>query len=300
MLVNGVIGEAGERRADGADFDFGLIGIAQLENTMRNLAQIGQADAEIRGWMPMVGGLCGAAGLLLRFSRGGGHLFRESDSDLYISKARRRCAVTGAHGLLRLALAAIRRAPKGPKFARTNRVAAIPEFGGDAAIAGILDHAAFFAAFDFPADFCGELKLVAAIVDGPGAIRFHQNRVVGIGDQIVILPRAWLQAHIGHANDWQAVPAFGAHGAAGAFFADFRGALAITEISGEKAIRNNRSALRGNAFIVVAKGAEAWAVLEARVGYYVHNLGAILQLAELVYGEKAHACEIRFLPEHAV
>ena len=142
--------------------------------------------------------------------------------------------------------------------------------------------------------------MVAAVVDGPGAIGFHQNRVVGIGDQIVILPRAGLHADVGHANDRQAIPAFGAHGAAGALLADCRGGFAVAEIAGEKPVRNDRSALRGDAFVIVAKCAEARAVLEARVGDDVDDVGAVLQLAEFFDGEKTHAREIRFHAEHAV
>ena len=81
--------------------------------------------------------------------------------------------MAGSHGLHRLAFAAIRRAPERPIIARANRVAAIPEFSRDTAVARIFDHAAFFAALDLPADFRGKLEMVAAVVDGPGAIRFH-------------------------------------------------------------------------------------------------------------------------------
>jgi hypothetical protein len=70
-------------------------------------------------------------------------------------------------------------------LARANRVATVPEFRGDAAVAGIFQHARFLAALDFPADFGGKLKMVAAVVDGPRAIRLHQNGVVRVGDQIV-------------------------------------------------------------------------------------------------------------------
>ena len=45
--------------------------------------------------------------------------------------------MSGAHRLHRLALAAIRRAPERPMFPRANRIAAIPELSGDAAVARI-------------------------------------------------------------------------------------------------------------------------------------------------------------------
>src|SRR5260370_2604072 len=73
------------------------------------------------------------------------------------------------HGLHGLAFSAIGRAPKRPVAKFADRVARIPELGGDAAVAGILQHANFFSAFDFPADFSGKLKLVAAVRAGRGA-----------------------------------------------------------------------------------------------------------------------------------
>src|SRR5258708_26634362 len=92
------------------------------------------------------------------------------------------------HGLHGLAFSAIGRAPKRPVAKFADRVARIPELGGDAAVAGILQHANFFSAFDFPADFSGKLKLVAAVVDGPGAICLPKDAVVSVGDEVVVVP----------------------------------------------------------------------------------------------------------------
>jgi len=128
--------------------------------------------------------------------------------------------MSGAHGLHGLALAAIRSAPQRPVIARTNCITTIPEFRGYAAVAGMFDHAAFFAAFNFPADFSRKLKMVTAVVNGPRAIRFHVNRVVGIGYQVFVLPFAGMNADVRHANYRQAVPAFRAHGAAAAIQSD--------------------------------------------------------------------------------
>src|SRR4029077_8954725 len=98
----------------------------------------------------------------------------------------------------------------------------------------------------------------------------------------------------------QAIPAFGAHGAARARLADGGGRFAVAEVAGEKAALNDGSALRGDAFVVVAEGAEAGAVLDAGVSDDVDDLRGIAQGAELVQGEKAHAGEIRFHAEDAV
>src|SRR6266704_318074 len=100
----------------------------------------------------------------------------------------RRSPVARAHGLHGLAFSAIGRAPQRPVIEFANGVARIPELRCNSAVAGIFQHADLLAAFDLPADFRRKLKLVAAVIDGPGAICFHQDSVVSVGDQIVILP----------------------------------------------------------------------------------------------------------------
>src|SRR5258707_15790130 len=109
-----------------------------------------------------------------------------------------------AHRLHGLALAAIGRAPQGPVLARAYRVATIPEFRGDPAVARIFQHARFLAALYFPSNFRGKLKMVAAVVDGPRPIRLHQNWVVGGGDQILVAPRSGENAGCGDKEDWRA------------------------------------------------------------------------------------------------
>ena len=64
--------------------------------------------------------------------------------NLYVAKARRAGAVPGTHHLFGLAFAAVGNAPKRPMIAVGDGRAAIPEFGGDAAIGGILEHAHAF------------------------------------------------------------------------------------------------------------------------------------------------------------
>src|SRR5207247_7540940 len=94
-----------------------------------------------------------------------------------------RGAVAGAHGLHRLALAAIRQAPQGPKLPPANRVAGVPEFRGDPPVARVLEHASPFAVLDFPADFRSELKVVAPIVNGPAPVGLKIDSVLGVGDE---------------------------------------------------------------------------------------------------------------------
>ena len=91
-----------------------------------------------------------------------------------------------------------------------------------------------------------------------------------------------------------------AHGAVRAILADGGGRFAIAQVAGEKAVRDDGRALRGNAFVVVGERAEAGAVREPGVGDHVDDVGAVLQLSQLIHGEKTHAREIRFHAEDAV
>jgi hypothetical protein len=179
-------------------------------------------------------------------------------------------------------------------------VAGIPEFGGDAAVAGIFQHAAFFAAFDFPGNFGGKLELVAAIVNGPRTIRVHENAVISIGDEIFRRPCAGKNADVGHANHRQTIPTFGAHSAAGTLKADEMRGFAAGEVAAEFAVLDNVDALGGNAFIVVGECAEAGAVRGAGVGDHIHDRRGVAEVIQFVECEEASAGKIRFLAEDAV
>src|SRR6202041_424932 len=227
-------------------------------------------------------------------------LFREGDANLDIAEACRGRAMSGAHHLLGLALATVGSAPQRPIVPRTNGVATVPEFRGDPAVAGILDHATSLTPLDLPADFRRKLEMISLVVNGPGAVRLHQDRVVGIGDQVFILPGAGIDADVGHANHGQAVPAFAAHCASGALLTDGRGSFAATEVPGEQAVGDDRRALRRKTLVVVGKRAQTRPVLQARVGDYVDDVGAVLQFAQFLCGQEAHAREIRFHPEDTV
>src|SRR5262250_3906544 len=88
-------------------------------------------------------------------------------SHLHSPKPRRRRAMAGSHDLLGLSLAAIRRAPKGPFIAGTNRVHGVPEARRKAAIGRVLQHSHPFAVLDLPANLSPKLKVVALVVNGP-------------------------------------------------------------------------------------------------------------------------------------
>src|SRR5438132_8379734 len=150
-------------------------------------------------------------------------------------------------------------------------VAGIPELRSDAAVAWILQHADFLSALNLPTNLGRKLKLVATVVDGPGAIRLHQDSIVCVGDEIVVVPCAREQADVGHANDGQAVPAFGAHGSGRAFQTHQMRRFAVGKIAAEFAGLDDVRTLRGNAFVVVSKSAKALAVINPRGGDNFHD-----------------------------
>ncbi len=78
------------------------------------------------------------------------------------------------------------------------------------------------------------------------------------------------------------------------------GGLAIRKIAGEEAALDDVGALAGNAFVVIAESAQAGAVLEARVGDDVDDIGGVAQLAQFLERKKTHAGEICFHAQDAV
>ena len=108
------------------------------------------------------------------------------------------------------------------------------------------------------------------------------------------------QADVGHADERQPRPTVGAHGAVGARGADGRGGFARGHIADELAVADDVGRLRGNAFVVESEGAQAGAVLEARVANHVDDFGAVAQMIQLVEREKAHARVVGLRAEHAV
>src|ERR1035437_474033 len=91
-------------------------------------------------------------------------------------------AVARSHHLFRLALSAIGDAPEGPVLGAGDGGAAVPELGGDAAVAGVFQHADALAVADLPPDFASELKVVTLVVDGPAPVGLHVDAVVRAED----------------------------------------------------------------------------------------------------------------------
>src|SRR5579872_7183752 len=102
-----------------------------------------------------------------------------SAPDFDPAEARRARPVARAHHLLGLALAAIGDAPQGPMLGPGDGRAGVPALRGNAAVAGILQHADTLAAAHLPADLAAELEVVALVVDRPASVGLHVNGMVG-------------------------------------------------------------------------------------------------------------------------
>src|SRR5690606_937519 len=79
-----------------------------------------------------------------------------------------------------LALPTVGHAPERPLLA--DGIARAPELGGDAGVAGILEHAPELPTANLPGDLCAELEVQPLVVDAPAPIRRHEDAAIGIGD----------------------------------------------------------------------------------------------------------------------
>src|SRR5688500_12532998 len=110
-----------------------------------------------------------------------------------------------------LPLAAVGRAPEGPLRLVAEHVQALPELRADAGVRRILDHPPALAVANLPADLTAELEVQALVVDGPRAVRVHQDAVVGGGDHLLEAARAWKKTDVRHSHHRESVVAVTAH-----------------------------------------------------------------------------------------
>ena len=103
-------------------------------------------------------------------------------ANAHIAESRGRGAVTRVSHLGRLPFAAIRRAPHDPGLVVANGIARIPKDRCDARIGGVLQHANFFSAFDFPRHFRAELEIETLVVNAPRTICLHPDSIVRVRD----------------------------------------------------------------------------------------------------------------------
>src|SRR5260370_33473936 len=89
--------------------------------------------------------------------------------------------------------------------------------------------------FPYTTLFRSELKIVASIINRPGAVGLHQNAMVSRSNQL--LNSEWLfsgqQADVSHADHGQPVPSFGAQSSSRTFGVDGVRGFTRTEITGE-------------------------------------------------------------------
>ena len=156
----------------------------------------------------------------------------------------------------RLALAAVGQAPDFPLRPAGDRVAGIPELRRDPRVGGVLEHPAALAGDDLISKLRPELKIEAAVVDAPAAIRLHVDAVLRVGDHLLERGIARLEADVGHPDQRNAVPSIGAHGAI-ALLAENAGGFSGRQVADEQPFLHQIGPLRRDAFIVPTERAQA-------------------------------------------
>src|SRR5215469_13999164 len=93
-----------------------------------------------------------------------------------------------AHRLHRLTFTAIRGTPQRPVLFIGNGITAVPELGRDPAVCTIFQKTSALATLDLVTDLSAELEIQSHIVDAPGAVGFHVNTIIRIGDEVLEFP----------------------------------------------------------------------------------------------------------------
>ena len=158
--------------------------------------------------------------------------------------------------LARLPFAAIWRPPHNPILCTTDRVATVPEFRGNSGIGRIAQHLPQLAILYLVTHLRSKLEVVSAIIDRPRPVGFHVDPIIGVGDEVLKAPGTRLQAHIGHADQRNAVPTGGAHAAIRGQ-SQFGRRLTGHQISDKLTLFDDRRRLGRHAFIIPAKRSQA-------------------------------------------
>src|SRR5207248_2170099 len=120
-------------------------------------------------------------------------------------------AVRDAHGLQRVALAAVRQTPDLPGGRVADGVARSPELGCRAGVERVAHQPAEAAVLDLVRRLAAELEIEAQVVDGPRLVRLHEDAAPGVGDDLAQRCRARLEIDVRHADDRNARRALRAH-----------------------------------------------------------------------------------------
>src|SRR5450830_1024972 len=116
--------------------------------------------------------------------------------------------MTGVADLLGLALAAVRSPPERPLVRPAEHVERAPEPRADRRVRRVLEQPAPLTALDLPTDLAAELEVQPLVVVRPGAVRIHQDPVVGGRDHRVERVAARQQPDVRHPDHRDPVEAF--------------------------------------------------------------------------------------------
>src|SRR6267143_540982 len=203
------------------------------------------------------------------------------------------------HSLAGLALSAIRCTPQHPALLVGNGVARVPELRCYAGIRWSSDHLAN-ASVLYPVAFFGiELEVVPLLVNAPAIICNHKVSIASILNHLIIVPRARFETDVRHSDYWELV-VFGPHASVAPGLTYSRSGFAGHEISYEFSTLDCVFSLCLDSFVIVAEGPKPVSMVEGCIHYYVHVFGSVLEFSELIWLEKAPACEVRLVPQNPV
>ena len=203
--------------------------------------------------------------------------------------------VAGVADLARLALAAVRRAPR--HDLRRQHVHRAPELRADPGVRRVAQQPPELTVLHLVADLAAELEVEPLVVDRPRAVRLHVDAVVGGGDDLLERVRPGLEADVRHPHHRQPGPAVGAH-AAGVVEPGDGGRVPPGQHADPRPVAH-RVARRGRrALVVEAERAEGAG--DRRIDRDVHQLRAVLQRTELGEVEPGRAGVGRLPAEDAV
>src|ERR671918_461384 len=218
-------------------------------------------------------------------------------SHLNVAEPRRRGTVAHPRDLSWLTLAAVRRSPQCPVLAAADGVAALPELRRDAGVVGVPVHLCETAVLDPPGDLASELEVHPVVVDRPRRVRRHEHAVLRVADDVPERSLARLDRDVRHPDQWEVLPAVGAHRTR-AREAEHAGRLAARDEVPEDAVDDDRKPLRRYTLVVPAERAEPAG--ERRVRRDRHQVARVAEPVPVVGPNERRTGERLFHPQYAV
>jgi len=112
-----------------------------------------------------------------------------------------------------LSFSTIGQAPDLPMLLVANGIARTPEFRSDTRVGGVLEQLPQLAFSNLIGKLSAKLEIQPLVVYAPALVHRHVDAIVSVSDQVVEPPGSRLQVDVGHADERDAVPAVGTHGA---------------------------------------------------------------------------------------